>query len=1505
MTEVNVNKSNADYWRSDNPLIAAWWRFGDESRESLPLKVLDDNGDRDYASGLLVDSSMRRNHLLLRGDPDLFIRPTSGIAPGGQSVSGIILGEQPSTTWIEGSHGDTLFVDPEMFRESRTGGSQGLFGFGQQTLFSGLTVMGWVRIPDTATNPTTVRQIIGNYEQGSASFGGGAQWRLSWFPTLGSENRVIRAAYRANANFTVPAATDDVFVDSAGDNFPTIPGEEFFVAMQIHKELQPVLRTSAGSGLISIYVGTTVSGLRRIAQERFTSTDLRQHQGSDTTNFYSIAQDSLPSRGTSSRNEHLPPLTELDEWVIINDGYMTLDRMAHYMNSGLNHVVEDDPLRTEFIPVAPDDFDLVAQWTFDDQTGTNSAPLTSGEKLNVRLKGTVTAVPGVRGGSGIRVGNAQTRTTDISLSKSFPHITAGSGLNEIFPDPNVSDGWTFIGWIRDRSDSGSRFGGNVGWYAGANDHMAMSWGDWRNSTTGAGDNDFVGYGMNWTGSGTPGFTTNSGPVSPTHDTGGFRVATVPDHWQLWAWVIDFRNGIQYRVRDAKHTVLETMRFHGVSGLSKEELKSHTIGGQDGNTDAAAFGFTAVNAGSSNRYPEFDDWAVFNKVLTLPEMSGYALSGVVAPVSNFATSFKQTLGYWVFDDVNREDYTTGSRYNDQGWYRHHLTNISGSLTPSGSIINRRINNNSLQVETSGAMLSVERIFLGSNLDFSDARVLGSSGFTAGCWAYMPSGDTGLGGDGLDGDGTHHLLGHWSQALTEQAWQLGIQNNKFFISVQGDGNSLETLESDPDVVPYNQDFFVATSVTPSGSNYTVELWLSTDFEDPTILQQVGRSTSFASFDRMVTGSSSGFSILNVPNRQQGFPSGTRIQTPFVYAGGMDAGQVAEVGRLGINNIVLESGLVDPTDTSNLDHWRLNEQGRKVSDFGRAENILNIINQDGNDIGTFSAIHNDGTIIRRSEYLSDLNAPGTSGDLGRDLESFTVLGWVKFNEVFDSVDRHVLFTEGGAESGTQMYTEVGLAQPLMIASGALTASQNGDLPPAEWAHVAFIYDRDNNEFTSVVNARYAGTKHDEVLPEVPVSDSGIALGGRGSPTSDAIIGGAGFSGILDDWMTFRRALTLPEISGLAANTASFNFGQTTVSGSPVGAYVSGLILDNISGFFGAFLHGADIASGVVGGYMSGIEGVFGPHGGFIHGKAFASGVFGGFVHGADIVSGVFGTFVHGIDTVSGVHGSYIFGSCQDSGEFDITFLFQVVDTEDFDARLGVELTRLRDFDAQLKVAQITLPPVCSIEIPLPETILERDLPTLIAVRGSGRSLSGKTIEQVRFTFADFRGAESGVLISGIPDDGIFEATHPLHTQGLYTIKIEVVDSFGYRGTCCQQLLLIPTGGVSGEILNSFPGIFLETNPTPSSGDAKFLVDFTHSISGIDTISGVYEYTDYADQQESQITSLEMPSGSIAGKVYTVDVRQHEYSVPGTYCPVWAASGDWGIVSDTVADGFDALNF
>jgi hypothetical protein len=109
------------------------------------------------------------------------------------------------------------------------------------------------------------------------------------------------------------------------------------------------------------------------------------------------------------------------------------------------------------------------------------------------------------------------------------------------------------------------------------------------------------------------------------------------------------------------------------------------------------------------------------------------------------------------------------------------------------------------------------------------------------------------------------------------------------------------------------------------------------------------------------------------------------------------------------------------------------------------------------------------------------------------------------------------------------------------------------------------------------------------------------------------------------------------------------------------------------------------------------------------------------------------------------------------------------------------------------------------------------------------------------------------------------------------------------------VPSGSTSGAYLASLPGISL--SGTPKDGFTPQRVQFTHSVSGLLNTSGLLEYTDFADQQESQLNSMELPTNT----QFTNFIRVHDFPIPGVYTPVWALSGSWGVVSDSIADGID----
>jgi hypothetical protein len=895
----------------------------------------------------------------------------------------------------------------------------------------------------------------------------------------------------------------------------------------------------------------------------------------------------------------------------------------------------------------------------------------------------------------------------------------------------------------------------------------------------------------------------------------------------------------------------------------------------------------------------DSIAIYNRVLTLPEQSGFYLFGVedvvvdIPPAAEIQTHERRLVGYWPLDQFTNYDPNgvSGYRTNDYSWHSHHLTNVSGSWT-SGPNLNteQTTYSTSLQVETSGAMISLEREFHGHQLDGSANAVYETSGICFGAWLEIPS-DAHL-------DSEHHIIGCWSQDSGEQSWHLGVDENKLFIDWKDTiGASYRVVSSAEPT--YGTPFFVGGQIFPSGSNPRMQM----------VKAEAGGSTALVNYavdslvgaggvERIQASSASGISLLNAPNLQLGFPSGTAIQHAFVYHGYRNADQWLNYKRSQVAGAAPSQASVSTTDPAAISVWSLDDSSTPVVDSGPAQNYLRLENTDGNELGSRPGVHGNAVEIRTAEFLTtdDVFISDVSGlDLGSSGDSFTILGWTQMNGTNIVEDENVLLDKGSnadvtsEASGVRISASHDSTNPVFRTSPTnVIDSQNGSLAADEFSHLAVTYDQDNDEMAMIINGRYAGAYYG-TLGNISPNNSGLALGGRGGSIGSAIPGGGSFSGVLDDWMIFNRVLTLPEISGIAANSYAYNDGATETSGV-FGVYVSGVEVQSVQGLLSQYLHGINHASGVMGGHISGVKAVLDHTGGYVHGLGHISGVHAAFTHGSLQASGMFGSYYHGKDMVSGIIGSYEFGMCEALDEFDLTLTFQIVTSEQFDARLGVEKTDLLDFDARLGVIQKTRRPTCTFELPHIETVEVGGAPHTLTIRGSGIAYDNKDVSRVRFTFADFRGAESGTLVQGIPNSGLYEVERTFDTPGWYTIKMEVVDSFGYSSTCVRPWLLVPSTTTSGAYLSTLPQLELTSNL--SAGSTIQRTEFTHTLTGLESTSGILEYTDFADGQESLVNSTEVPSGT---------TRTHDYTMPGYYCPVWAVSGSWGIVSDSTDSGVD----
>jgi len=1511
--EWKPNGSNAEYWRSDNPLITAWYRLGNSPPKNNFLSQ-GEQSSTNYLSGLMTDSSSQKHHLLpwARGvTDDVLLTPVPSIAPWDPTGSGCRInfeddGQQPSF----------LYADPGfVIQNDATTTDHGTFSPGV-TMYSGMTVIGWVQIPDA---PVGQSVICARADQDSGGIGTTVVWRIEW--NQPSTNRyTLQATFLSQVNFNSPSSTRLATINIDSNNTPNFPrnrDEPFWIAYQVSREAEEGNRsfTGNGSGIVRLIIGNESSGLIATQDRHFRGPDVDVvYANPDITGIpFSLFAESRGLKSAAGTTRHLPSGSILDEVVVVNDGFISIDRIQHYALSGMTHVTTSDPEHLDFTPEFPQSSGLVAYWGFDNDSGANTAPGTINDpRLHLSVSGSSSVhqyVDGINGGRALRItpnGSAVFNSDGETLlnSNDYPLIPAESGLPLLWPSGHVVDeGMTVVGWMRAVPTGTNLLGGAFGWF-GSDGRQQAFWTEGYSTLTNANI-------MSTTTSisGAPTLITDgqirvtsrdsasSASDRPGKGIGLSNSATLSDSeydasddgWHLWAGVYDLHTGMVYMVKDAKTIVPMTQQISSASGFS-----SNGFGPNEG-----FFGFCP----RGTRSLEIDSFAVYDRILSLPELSGFALANIAVPAPDpvLSTPSKALVGYWPLDEFVNYDPVgvSGTRLDDHSWYSHHLTNISGLFT-IGDRLNSEVSsvNDALEVSLSGSMLSLERVLHGANLDASSANLFATSGFSAGTWMYLPSGDLsseGHGSSGLDGD--HMIMGAWSQSLSDQSWFLGIRDNKPHVKFVDSGSTLIELTSD-DVVPFNTPFFIGCNVFPSGSQLRAQAVIAESSESDAVRYAIDFPFGLSS-DIPNSVGASGFSLLNVAELDYGFPQTTRAGLAFMHLGHLDDSAWITTKRTAIDDIVLASGSVSTTDPANISHWKFDRAGNKVLDFGQQNNILFPINTDGHKVGVEGAVHSSGVVIRRQEYLDTIPSnPGSKRlDLGSGTQSWTMLTWVK-PPVISNTDLHVIMNKGSgpvvSPTGIKVYTPADSLNPQALAASDTVAGQNGDLAPTEWNHLAVTYDRDNDEFGMIVNGRYAGTSFIS-LGEIEVNNSGLSLGGRGDQEGNALNGGSAFSGLLDDTMLFSRVLTLPEISGLAANSYNFNSNAGTIDGA-MGGFISGIPQNIVSGLIGSFMHGLGQDIDLFAGHVSGVSGVVSEYGGFIHGRAFASGLTGGFTHGIASQSGIFGHFMHGLGIVSGLLGSYTFGGCETLDEFDVTLTFEIVTSKDFDARLGVEKTELYGFDSRLGVIRVTQPPVCTLEMPA-VGLIASGTPYTLTVEGSGIAQDQKKVSKTRFTFADFKKGEDGTLVDGAPFSGLYRASREFDTPGWYTVKMEVLDSYGYRTSCTRPFLLVPSGSTSGAYLATLPGVSI--SGTPQTGSATQRVFFTHSLSGLDTTSGLLEYTDFSDQQESLVNSLEVPSGT----QFVDFVRTHDYTMPGRYSPVWAVSGSWGIVSDSLSDGIDYL--
>ncbi|MEE8112767.1 MAG: hypothetical protein V3T23_00290, partial [Nitrososphaerales archaeon] len=843
--EWQPNGSNFDYWRSDNPLIMGWWRFGDAPPKNNFLTP-EEQGPTNYLSGLLVDSGPQKHHLkpyfIGSADTSILI-PTSGLAPWALDGSGLRLG------WADGAHNEMIHAAPEYVVENFAASNQthGTLSFGTP-MYSGFTVIGWVRVGEKDPADSTGQNFICRDDQGGG-LGTSVMWRVLWSP-INSDSRGVFGIMVTESNLISPAVSQVVgvnvnndpseslfFSDPAvhGEAVPNFPGDTskpFFFALQIRRENVEDNRsfTINGSGSMTVWVGTAESGITGSSTVTFRGDSVNANyfnpgiQGAG--NPLTIGGTSAATRGATS-NRHMANNSEIDEVVYIADGYLDSDRIAHYALSGMRYIDTSNPESSGFAPAFPQSSGLVAYWSFDEDNGNNTAPDTiTDPRLNLSLSGTpsqMSFVDGIAGGRAIRItGDGSVISTtdgaDMRASNNYPLIPANSGLPLLFPSGHVVDeGMTVIGWMRSVPTGTNLIGGGFGWFGRGGRHTNFfvesqngSVGSNRNvlavnalaSGTGIGTLPNVRF-TSLDSTATDPFAAGLG-LSNSSTLSHPEFDATDDGWHLWAGVYDVKAGQMYMVRDAKHVIQMTQQISSASGFASDGLDD--TGG--------FFGFVPQN----NRSVEFDNFAVYNRILSIPEMSGFGLANITVPATPpLNTTLKSLVGYWQLDEFVTYDPTvvSGARLDDASWYSHHLTNASGQFT-FGASLNPEVQSVSsgLEVSLSGSMISLERELHGANLDASTANLFANSGMSAGAWVYIPSGDLGSEGQGSSGlDGDHMIMGAWSQVSTEQSWFLGIRDNKVHVKFRNNASTLTEITSTEEI-PFNAPFFVGCNIFGSG-------------------------------------------------------------------------------------------------------------------------------------------------------------------------------------------------------------------------------------------------------------------------------------------------------------------------------------------------------------------------------------------------------------------------------------------------------------------------------------------------------------------------------------------------------------------------------------------------------------------------------------------------------------------------------------------------------------------
>jgi len=369
-------------------------------------------------------------------------------------------------------------------------------------------------------------------------------------------------------------------------------------------ENNSTLATAAGSGIFKMYLGDCrSSGVTEVATQVITTranTNMEQFEDVDKPLTFGFR-----ATNNASTAAFIPSGSIIDD-VSIWHTALKVPQLEYLKNSGIAIVSDSAPVDGSLVPQNVDETDLVANWTFNnndnaDNIGINSAPATLG-RLNFGVTAAgVTPVPGVHGGSGVKI-NVTSAMPSGALT-----LYRNSGMIDLFPH-DVNGNWTWLGWVK---QNGAFNSWTVGWT-----RTTLVNGTAPSARMGAGRNDAnaaIGGGLiRFDASG------QVQDVTTENMTEANNLRPPLGVWSFYAFVWDNTNRMYYVVKDAQQII--GFQHGPPSGISRARFD---VDSPDTDTN-----FTLLPRGAGTK-PDFDDWAIYNRVLTFAEMSGYALNGVTS------------------------------------------------------------------------------------------------------------------------------------------------------------------------------------------------------------------------------------------------------------------------------------------------------------------------------------------------------------------------------------------------------------------------------------------------------------------------------------------------------------------------------------------------------------------------------------------------------------------------------------------------------------------------------------------------------------------------------------------------------------------------------------------------------------------------------------------------------------------------------------------------------------